>query len=290
MNERIALGSVQFGLTYGVANQSGKVTSEEAGRIIAAAYSFGMRTLDTAIAYGTSESVIGSCGVTDWDIVTKLPAVPDHCDDVQEWSIKQIEGSLNRLNVNSVYGVMLHRPDQLFGACGKELLRSLQLIKIAGYTKKIGVSIYDPDQLNHIISLGVIDLVQAPLSVLDRRIVESGWAQQLHNLGIELHARSIFLQGLLLMSTAHRPLKFKRWSGIWEEWARWLQMSGLNPLQACLRYALSVREVDRIVIGVDSLSHLHELLSVTKSELQDLPQWPSVPEVELINPSLWNLI
>jgi len=288
MNDRLALGTAQFGLRYGVANQCGQVASEEVGRIIVAAATGGMRTLDTAIAYGTSESVLGSCGVTSWEIVTKLPAIPDDCDDVQVWSLKQVEGSLTRLNVESVHGVLLHRPDQLFGVHGSALLRGLRLMQTRGYTKKIGVSIYAPAELNDILALGVFDLVQAPLNILDRRLVESGWAQRLSELGVELHTRSVFLQGLLLMSAAQRPAKFKRWHSIWDEWERWLEVSGLSPVQACLRYVLSVSEVDRLVVGVDTLAHLQDILSAAAGILPDLPKWRMAPEVELINPVHWN--
>lgn len=288
MNDRLALGTVQFGLSYGVANQSGLVAPEEVSRIIALAATAGMRTLDTAIAYGMSERVLGSCGVRGWEIVTKLPAIPDDCDDVQSWSLKQIEGSLARLNVDSVHGVLLHRPDQLFGAHGSTLLRALRLMQTRGYTKKIGVSIHAPAELNDILALGVFDLVQAPLNILDRRLVESGWAQRLRERGVEVHARSVFLQGLLLMPAAQRPAKFNRWSSMWDEWARWLGVSGLSPVQACLRYVLSVNEVDRLVVGVDNLAHLQDVLSVATGALPDLPQWPTVPDVELINPAHWN--
>lgn len=288
MCDRLALGTAQFGLCYGVANQSGLVAPEEVDRIISVAASAGMRTLDTAIAYGTSESVLGNLGVTDWEIVTKLPPVPDNCDDVQAWSLRQIEGSLTRLNVNSVYGVLLHRPDELFGAHGGPLLRALRLMQMGGYTKKIGVSIYAPAELNNILALDVFDLVQAPLNILDRRLVESGWAKRLREFGVELHTRSVFLQGLMLMSAAQRPARFNRWSRIWDEWDRWLKVSGLSPVQACLRYVLSVPEVDRLVVGVDNLAHLQDILSATAGAMPDFPQWQTVPEVDLINPAHWN--
>lgn len=288
MNNRLALGTVQFGLSYGVANRSGRVAPQEVDRIIAAAATAGVRTLDTAIAYGTSESVLGNCGVTGWEIVTKLPAVPDDCDEVQTWALKQIEGSLGRLNVDSVHAVLLHRPDQLFGSHGNALLSALSLMQTKGYTKKIGVSIYSPTELNDILALGIFNLVQAPLNILDRRLVDSGWARRLRERGVELHTRSVFLQGLLLMSAVHRPAKFNLWSGIWDEWARWLEISGLTPVQACLRYVLSVQEVDRLVVGVDNLEHLQDILSAAAGVLPDLPKWPIVPGVELINPNNWD--
>lgn len=286
-NERLALGTVQFGLNYGVANQNGPVTPEEVDRIIAAAVAAGIRTLDTAVAYGKSESVLGHCGVLGWEIVTKLPAVPSDCNDVQTWAITQIEDSLTRLKVNSVHGVLLHRPDQLVGVHRSAILSAMRLLQAEGYTRKVGVSIYDPAQLDDILALGVFELVQAPLNILDRRLVESGWARQLRESSVELHARSVFLQGLLLIPADHRPAKFKRWSKIWDVWDRWLEESDLSPVEVCLRYVLSVCEVDRLVVGVDSLVHLQQILSALHGPLPDLPKWPTVPDVELINPAFW---
>jgi aryl-alcohol dehydrogenase-like predicted oxidoreductase len=290
MNDRLALGTVQFGLNYGIANRSGLVGPADAEQIIAAAAADGVRTLDTAISYGTSESVLGACNVKGWDIVTKLPAIPDGCDDVQAWSLKQIEASLSRLRVESVHGVLLHRPDQLLGQHGCALLGALRLMQAKGYTRKIGVSIYAPTELDDIFAMGEFDIVQAPLSILDRRLLDSGWVKRLSEHGVELHTRSVFLQGLLLMSDAERPAKFDCWPSIWDEWKRWLLVSGLSPVQACLRYVLSVSEVDRLVVGVDSLTHLQDILSATVGALPDLPNWPTAPEIELINPAYWGTL
>jgi len=79
----------------------------------------------------------------------------------------------------------------------------------------------------------------------------SEWTRRLAAEGVELHSRSAFLQGLLLMPEAARPERFSRWS-TWQAWASWLGENGLTPLQACLAYALSVEGVDRVVVGADS--------------------------------------
>lgn len=288
MRERIALGTVQFGLAYGVANQGGQVPLDEVRRILAAAKSHGMQTLDTAISYGNSEQALGECGVAGWQVVTKLPPIHATCLDVRVWVEEEIRRSLLRLNVTSVHAVLLHRPDQLFGDQGADLLNALIQIQASGRTERIGVSIYAPDELEPLFALHPFGLVQAPLSILDRRLVETGWLSRLQAMGVELHTRSAFLQGLLLMSGAQRPAKFSRWQTIWNEWDRWLVDSGLSPLQACLRYALSLSEVDRVVVGVESLAHLEEIMSALDGELHDLPRWPHAPDLELINPAHWN--
>ena len=106
---KLALGTVQFGLDYGVANTSGRVTVQEAGAILQSALAYGLDTLDTAIAYGESEAVLGQLGIQRWNTVTKLPAVPDDCQDVAQWVQEQIQQSINRLGVSQLHGVLLHR-------------------------------------------------------------------------------------------------------------------------------------------------------------------------------------
>lgn len=288
MNDRLALGTVQFGLEYGVANQAGRVQLEDVVYILQEAAIRGIDTLDTAIAYGDSESVLGQVGMDRWKIVTKLPALPESCVNISRWIEVQIEGSLSRLGVSQLYGVLLHRPDQLLGKNGKPLFEALQRLKAQGITRKVGVSVYGPDELDRLMDEMQFDLVQAPLNILDRRLVESGWAKRLKEQGTEVHVRSAFLQGLLLMSTDQRPDKFVRWRTIWFEWMRWLSETGLTPLQACLRYVLSVEEVDKVVVGVNSVKQLQEILVASHSALPSLPNWLQPIDTDLINPSRWN--
>lgn len=285
---RLALGTAQFGLAYGIANQAGRTGTDAAGRIMSEARRSGMDMLDTAIAYGESERVLGKIGIADWHVISKLPPLPETCVDVAGWVEEQVKGSLARLGVRQLYAILLHRPGQLFDARGRQLFDALEGIKRQGYVSKIGVSSYAPDELKRLFDHFPFDLVQAPLNILDRRLVESGWAQCLQRLGVELHTRSAFLQGLLLMPASSRPRKFDRWQPIWYTWERWLQDTGISPLEACLRYALSVMEVDRVVVGVDSVEHLHQILTVYDEALPSLPVWSSPIEIELIDPSCWS--
>lgn len=285
---RVALGTVQFGLEYGVGNQAGRVQLADAKNILQQATAQGIDTLDTAIAYGDSESILGQAGVDSWNVVTKLPALPEGCADVAGWVEAQIEGSLSRLGVSQLHGVLLHRPEQLLGENGKPLFEALQHIKAQGITRKIGVSVYGPEELDMLMGEMQFDLVQAPLNILDRRLVESGWARRLKEQGTEVHVRSAFLQGLLLMAADQRPEKFARWHSIWSEWTRWLGETGLTPLQACLGYVLGIEEVDKVVVGVDSIKHLKEILAASHSPLPSLPNWPQPIDTDLINPGRWN--
>ena len=284
---KIALGTVQFGLNYGVANKVGQVNPEMASSILQLANQSGIDTLDTAIDYGNSEDLLGKIGVQSWKVVTKLPSVPQECNDVSEWVNSQVFGSLKRLGLDSLYGLLLHRPNQLFDRVGADLYSALQALKADGLVSKVGVSVYGPEELDQLTNHYSFDLVQAPLSILDRRLLESGWTEKLEQAGIELHTRSAFLQGLLLMPENERPTIFRQWSGVWKEWDRWLNSTGLNPLQACLYFLNSISSVNRIVVGVDSYEHMLGIIHASHGQLKSLPKFPIFKDQRIINPSSW---
>lgn len=286
--KKLALGTVQFGLAYGVANTSGCLTTQEAARVVQAAKLSGIDTLDTAIAYGRSEETLGQLGIGGWKVVTKLPAIPPGSNDVAGWVEAEVCGSLGRLRIDRLHGLLLHRPGDLFGAAGPAYLSALDALKDSGLVDKVGVSIYAPDELDSLFALRRFDMVQAPISILDQRMIRSGWTRRLAAVGVELHSRSAFLQGLLLMPETARPKQFSRWSSTWQAWASWLGETGLTPLQACLAYALSVEGVDRVIVGVDGVAHLEEILRESTAQLPSLPAWPEPVDPILLNPSLWN--
>lgn len=285
---KLALGTVQFGLNYGVANTTGRVSAEDALAVLRRARESGMDVLDTAVAYGDSELILGELGVRSWKIVSKLPPVPDDCGNVTLWVKEQTLASIKRLGVSQLYGLLLHRPSQLLESFGGALYEGLQAAKAEGLVTKIGVSVYAPSELTLLFAKHVFDLVQAPLSILDRSLVESGWAQKLKMAGVEIHARSAFLQGLLLMPADQRPSKFSPWAEVWSEWDRWLAEAGVSPLQACLRYVNGLACIDRVVIGVDSANQLNEIVKAVDGDLIGLPQFKPLQDTRLVTPASWN--
>jgi aryl-alcohol dehydrogenase-like predicted oxidoreductase len=285
---RLALGTAQFGLSYGIANERGQISLDEARAILKHARASGMNTLDTAISYGDSERRLGEIGVQGWQIVSKLPNVPNGCSDITQWVASAVLGSLERLKVTSIYGLLLHRPQQLLEAEGDQLYRSLQQLKNDGLVYNIGVSIYDPAELGSLYDRFNFDIVQSPFNLLDHRMVESGWFERLSRRGVEVHVRSIFLQGLLLLPSHLRPDRFNRWQPFWNRLNQWLSATGITPLQACLRHALAQTEIDRIIIGVDSLSHLNEALRAVDGGVFDVPPELHCDDLDLINPTRWS--
>lgn len=284
---RLALGTAQFGLPYGIANQDGQVTRSAAKGMLHLAAANGIDTLDTAITYGDSEACLGEVGAQGFKLVTKLPAVPDGCADVKGWVQEQVAASLARLGVNVLYGLLLHRPNQLLEVDGKALYKALQGLKETGQVQKVGVSVYAPIELEELTTRFRFDLIQAPFSLVDRRLQRTGWLQRLKDEGIEVHTRSAFLQGVLLMSQATRPAKFASWSELWSTWHEWLSRHSGSAVQACLAFPLSFSEIDRVVVGADSVSQLGQIISaVTSAAPVDFPDLHCEAE-NLINPARW---
>jgi aryl-alcohol dehydrogenase-like predicted oxidoreductase len=285
---KLALGTAQFGLAYGVANQSGQLTQEQVREVLAVARAAGVDMLDTAIAYGNSEESLGLAGVANWQVISKLPPLPESVAEPGAWVSAQIAGSLQRLRIPQLRGLLLHRPSDLLGVHGPAIARALQEAKARGYVERVGVSVYAPAELEPLLALGGIDMVQAPLSVVDQRMISSGWITRLQDQSIEFHARSIFLQGLLLMSPEVRPVRFAAWQDLWLRWAAWLQTHQVSALQACLHYALNAPCVSRVVLGVDSAHHLRQILEAAASK-QALAAFgpPDLVDEKLLNPALW---
>ena len=151
----------------------------------------------------------------------------------------------------------------------------------------IGVSIYSDNQLKKIIENFDIDLVQLPFNILDKRLMDSGILSKIHAQGIEVHARSVFLQGLLLMSEQNRPDKFNRWSGLWKIWHEWLNDNQITAVEAAIRHAVSTPEISKVLVGVDTADQLNEIFIALSGFLPKIPDELSIDDVDLLNPSNW---
>lgn len=284
---RLALGTAQFGLSYGVANQRGQVSRDEAAAILSHAQSVGIDMLDTAIAYGDAETRLGAIGLKGWRVVSKLPGIPPGCSDVGAWVRTSLLQSLERLRIASLHGLLLHQPGQLLGPDGTRLHDAVRQLQSDGLVHKVGVSIYSPEELDGLAHSYRPDIVQAPLNIVDQRMLDSGWLDRLHAEGIELHVRSVFLQGLLLMEPHARPAKFRRWQATWNRWEAWLATTGLTPLQACLRFASSFRQVGRMIVGVDTLQQLKEIVAALQGTMSAVPAGLASSDPDLVNPARW---
>jgi aryl-alcohol dehydrogenase-like predicted oxidoreductase len=284
---KLALGTAQFGMQYGVANSAGQPSEADAKEILQMASAYGINTIDTAISYGESEERLGRIGVPNWNIISKLLAISAEPKNLYKEVNGEVRRSLQRLGIDQMYGMLLHHPEQLLEKNGDDLFCALERLKKEGFVRKIGISIYDPESLEILLSRFNFDLVQAPLSPFDQRVVLSGWATRLRSLGIELHVRSIFLQGLLLMHQDRRPTYFNRWTPLWDRWHEWLQDMKITALEACLGYATSFPQVEKVIVGIENKKQLIEIVKAIEIPKVQTPECFSSDDLELINPANW---
>ena len=287
---KLALGTVQFGLNYGIANKIGQISFDDAKEILKYAKNKNIDLIDTAISYGESEKVIGDVGIQGFKFITKLSVPPNDHVNIHKWIEEKISLSLERLGIESLYGLLIHRSENLFGVSGKKIINTLNKLKSKGMINKIGVSIYEPSELEKLKDIVHLDLIQAPFSIFDQRLLSSGWLSKLFKNDTEVHVRSVFLQGLLLMSKENRSAKFNKWNNLWKIWHEWLNDNQITALEATIRFALSKKEISKVVVGVDSKDQLEQIISASDGKLPAIPSELSLNDVNLLNPSNWSKI
>jgi aryl-alcohol dehydrogenase-like predicted oxidoreductase len=296
---KLGLGTVQFGLKYGVSNQGGRTLPEEVSRILAFAASVGIEVLDTAPAYGESEEVLGELAspVFHFRIVTKTRSSGHQQGRFDPGEITAaFTDSLKRLKASRIYGLLVHTPKSLSGENGRRIFEELQALKAKGLVSKIGVSVYDSADIDGILSLQQLDselqldIVQVPINVFDQRLLKSGHLRELRERNIEIHARSVFLQGLLLMTPESLPSHLSSVRPHLEMYLRHIDALGMSPVGAAIRFAIEQPEIDIVLCGVNNLAQLEDIHQEVscfcpKSAI-DWSQF-SFSQETILNPSLW---
>ncbi len=277
---KLAIGTVQFGLDYGIANTVGMTSEDEVHKILALAKDKNIKLLDTAQKYGISEEVLGRVGVAGYNIVTKL--VPP----------LNLENSLKRLNVESVYGLLFHSAQHLLRE--PELWSYFEKYRDMGKTKKIGVSVYTEEEIISVIKSFAIDIIQLPFSIFDQRLQRTGLLNRLKDMGVEVHVRSVFLQGLLLMNGNAMPEYFASYSKVFNEFEMLSIRHSMPRLEVALGFVLQVQEIDTVVCGIDNSSQLVEIIEIYEKIAKNksaysFDEFHGVNDPDLLDPSRWRV-
>jgi len=286
----LAIGTAQFGLDYGVSNQNGQVSQHDVERILKAAQTAGVQTLDTASDYGNSELSLGLAGINNFEVVTKFGAIPKNTTDVKRWVFEKITGSINRLKVVNLHGCLMHAPSDLLGPHGGNIYAALLESKAQGLINNIGISIYSPIELDELSHRFEFDIIQAPMNIFDRRLDSSGWLARLKKSNAQIHIRSVFLQGLLLMDADSRPEYFSRWATLFDKYDSWLAGSPHSAIESCIGFIQQFEAVEKIIVGIASLSQLEAIIKAcTNKASHRVPDYLYSDDIKLINPAKWSL-
>lgn len=286
---KITLGSAQLGLNYGI-NSVGQPTEDEVFEILRYTSSNGVDAIDTSPIYGSSEKQIGKfikgVNVQKIFVVTRLEAqeFPEEIWEDRQALFERVERELRQscmnLGLMQIPAYILHFADQAFRDDGT-VLDILVELKKQRFVKFIGTSLYTSDELERCIDDTRIDVVQVPFSILDRRLLESGFLNKAYRRGLVIFARSVFLQGLVFMDRL--PIELRNAKETLSGLHHLADSYGLSVNELCLRYVLSVNEISSIVVGVDNLKHVKENIRIASSgllnksilkEIERLPQMP----------------
>ena len=268
-SHRLGLGTVQFGVDYGVGNRHALVAEATAADIIAGAAAQGIGILDTAAFYGNSEQVLGRIVKSSdpFRIVTKTAVVKgDAVDDGDLENFQQtFSRSLDTLKRKQVYGLLVHHAADFMKPGGDRLVKFLESQKHEGRTLKVGISVYTGLEIDAVLEKFTPDIVQLPINLLDQRLIESGHLKKLKDKGVEIHARSIFLQGVLLQEPNALPEYFTPMRTDLENIRTAIIEQKFTPLEACLGFAMQCAELDTILVGVMSLEDLQDIIQAIES-------------------------
>jgi len=281
---KLILGTVQFGLNYGINNISGKVQPENVSSMLEFAHNSGIKFLDTSYAYGESELVLGNClsqNPLKFNIVSKYP----QCDK----TVNQIfEETLSRLKTTHLYGYLVHHFN--FYLENPLIWEQFKALKENGRVDKIGFSLYSTVELDYLFNHNVeFDLIQIPYNILDKQFAP--YLSELHQRNIEVHTRSTFLQGLLYkdpqtLSTTLLPLKPSL-----NLLHSYCDNNNLTIEQLALNWVLNQTDIDGVLIGVDNISQLNNNIKTADRSIKqvdiDFIESIHVKEKELLNPVNW---
>lgn len=281
---KLALGTVQFGLPYGIHNRHGIPSDEALKQLLEYASASGMQVLDTAYAYGNAEERLGKWSTADWKTVSKFPK-PEKGYTLRDY----FNLSSQRLQRTQLYAYMAHNANILLSL--PALWEELTQLKAEGKLEKIGYSLYHPNELEQLLELGMIpDIVQVPYSLLDRKF--EPWFERLRSFQCEIHTRSAFLQGLYFMPLDSLPEKLQPLKGALEALHALAADSALSMEALALQFVVANPLVDQVVIGTETPDQLRANLTAVNGQLADatVQQIRTIESAypELLNPATWH--
>ena len=287
MKNKIILGSANFDQIYGI--KKNFIKKNEIKKLFNLALKNKIKTIDTSPLYNKSEKIIGLLNNNRFKIISKIPKPPKNIkrENIKKWLKQNVMISLKNLKIKKFECLLLHNANSLLCKNGDEIYKGIRNMKINGFTSKIGVSIYDFNVLDKILKKFKFNLIQAPFNILDQRLVEKGWLKKLKKRKIEVHARSIFLQGILLLKHNQLPKKLIKLSKKLMVWENWLKKNKFSSLQVCLSFVLNQRQLDGIVVGYNNTNQLNQILKLKQIKNNfSLPNL-NIKDKKLIDPREW---
>jgi aryl-alcohol dehydrogenase-like predicted oxidoreductase len=265
---KLGLGTAQFGLNHGVSNPRGRLPEREAASILQVAAMAGVTVVDTAADYGEAEVTLGAVlpRPNPFRLVTKTAPIGFGLEAVAA----RARASLQRMNVPSAQALLVRCGSDLLGPDGPALWDRMKALKETGLYAQIGIAAQSGEDALGLARRFKPDLMQLPASVLDQRLIQGGALDAVASLGIEVHLRSIFLQGLLFLPRDGLPAPLAEAGPRLSRIRRTIAEAGADPLQVALAFALARPEASAVVVGVASAAEMRAVLAAAAAPSPDL--------------------
>lgn len=284
--DKLVLGTAQIGSKYGITN-SQVISNNEIKEIFNFCKINNINRIDTAASYTQSENIIGKHINDDWIINTKLPNIPNDIIDIYTFILNKVNDSIKRLNIRSINCLFVHNSETLFSKNSDKVYKSLLLLKKKKLIKKIGISVYTPKELDKVLGYYEFDYIQIPINIFNQSFVNNNNLKKLASNNILIQARSIFLQGLLLVEEKKLPTKLTNEKKIWKIWYEWINDHNLNKLDVCLSFVLSFNEIKEIIFGIGNFQNLVEIAHSKNKKIPYFPIELIDQNSKILDPRLW---
>ena len=280
---KLILGTAQFGIKYGVNKL--KIKKLEINNIKRVLKKNSLKEFDTAMNYGNSEKIIGNFNIKR-KVITKIKLPLNKPKDLKKWFTKKINNTLKNLKAKSLYGLLIHDTSDITSK-NKEFLNILLDFQKRNFITKIGISVYEVDEIRRILKFWKPEIIQMPINIFDHRFINNNFLVKLKKLNIELHARSCFLQGMLLEKKIR--IGNNKSKKIFYSFVNWCENKKISRLEACIHFVKKIKQIDRLVVGVDNSSHLQEIISSFNKNLISIPDNFMNNDKNLIDPRKWKV-
>ena len=280
---KLFIGTAQFGFKYGL-NKT-KIKKLEIKNIEKILKKHSLKKFDTAMNYGESEKIIGNLKIKK-KVITKIKLPKKKPKDLKKWFEEKLNKSLKKLKVKSLYGLLIHDTSDILGK-DKEFLNILLDFKKKNFISKLGISVYEISEIKRILKFWKPDIIQMPVNIFDHRFLNNTFLNKLKNLDIELHARSCFLQGLLLgkkIKITNRRSKKKIL-----KFFNWCQKKQISKLETCIHFVKKISQIDYLIVGFDNSSQLQEIVTSFNKKLIFVPNDFINNDINLIDPRKWKI-
>lgn len=284
--KKFSIGTAQFGSVYGELKKK-PLTTLEIEKILNYSQSLGIKNIDTAHDYGTSEKKLGYIGIENWKVSTKFSKIPFGTKDICNWIFKNFQLSLKRMRINEVETLFIHDHKILNNFKKlKMIFNCLDQLKLSGLVKNIGISVYDVSNLNNVIKDFDVNVIQAPTNFFDHRVFDKKFKSFIKKRKILLELRSIFLQGLLLMDKKYLPKKFSPYFKYFEKFDKFAKEKKITKISLALS-VLKNQKFNKVVFGINDIDELKQIIQYMPKTKIGFKNFKIKNEKYLINPYLW---